>query len=44
MGADLGVLGEDCASMGEMSVVERRHEENSSGKGLNEGEVGCLSA
>ena len=44
MGVDLGVLGEECASMGEISVVEWRHEENSSGKGLNEGEVGCLSA
>ena len=44
MDADLGVLGEECASMGEISVVEWRHEENSGGKGLNEGEVGCLSA
>ena len=42
--ADLGVLGEECASMGEISVVEWRHEENSGGKGLNEGVVGCLSA
>ena len=44
MGAVLGVSGEDCASMGEISVVEWRHGENSSGKGLNEGEEGCLSA
>jgi hypothetical protein len=38
MGVDLGVLGEDCTSMGEISVVERRHKENSGGEGLNEGE------
>ena len=44
MDADLGVLGKECASMGEISVVEWRHEENSGGKGLNEGEVRCLSA
>ena len=44
MDADLGVLGEECASMGDISVVEWRHEENYGGKGLNEGEVGCLSA
>ena len=44
MDADLGGLGEECASMGEISVVEWRHEENSGGKGLNEGVVGCLSA
>ena len=44
MDADLGVLGEECTSMGEISVVEWRHEENSGGKGLNEGEVGCLSS
>jgi len=44
MDADLGGLAEECASMGEISVVEWRHEENSGGKGLNEGEVGCLSA
>ena len=36
MGADLGVLGEDCASMFEISVVEWGHRENSSGKGLKE--------
>ena len=44
MGAVLGVLGEDCTSMGEISVVEWRHEENSGGDGLKEGEEGCLSA
>ena len=44
MGVDLGVLGEGYASMGVISVVEWRHEENSGGKGLNIGEVGCLSA
>ena len=44
MDAVLGVLGEVCTSMGEILVVEWRHEENSGGKGLNEGEVGCLSA
>ena len=44
MDAVLGVLCEVCTSMGEILVVEWRHEENSGGKGLNEGEVGCLSA
>ena len=38
MGAVLGVLGEDCASMGEISVVEWWHEKNSGGEGLNEEE------
>ena len=44
MGADLGVLGEGCASMGVISVVEWRNKENSGGEGLNEGEGGCRSA
>ena len=38
MGADLGVLGEHCASMGMISVVEWRLKENSGGESLNEGE------
>ena len=44
MGADLGVLGKGCASMGVISVVEWKDERNSSGEGLNEEEGGCLSA
>ena len=44
MGADLEVLGEGCTSMGVILVVEWKNEKNSGGKGLNEGEVGCLSA
>jgi len=44
MGADLGVLGEGCVSMGVISVLEWRNEENSGGEGLIEGEEGCLSA
>ena len=38
MGADLGVLGKGCASMGVISVVEWKDERNSSGEGLNEEE------
>ena len=38
IGADLGVLGEGCASMGVISVVEWRNKENSGGEGLIEGE------
>ena len=38
MRADLGVLGEGCTSMGVISVVEWRNEENSGGEGLNGGE------
>ena len=44
MGADLGVLGEGCASMGVNSVVQWRNEKNSGGESLNEEEGGCLSA
>ena len=38
MDADFGVLGEGCASMGVISVVEWRNEKNSGGEGLNEEE------
>ena len=38
MGADLGVLGEGCASMGVILVVEWKNEKNSGGEGLNEEE------
>ena len=38
MGADLGVLGEGCASMGVILVVEWTNERNSGGEGLNEEE------
>ena len=38
MGVDLGVLGEGCASMGVISVVEWKNERNSGGEGLNEEE------
>ena len=44
MGTDLGVLGEGCASMGVISVVEWRNKENSGGEGLNEEEGGFLPA
>ena len=43
MGADLGVLGEGCASMGVISMEEWRNEENSGGECWNEEEGGCLS-
>ena len=38
MGANLGVLGEGCASMGVILVVEWKNEKNSGGEGLNEEE------
>jgi len=38
MAADLVVLGEGCASMGVISVVEWKNERNSYGDGLNEEE------
>ena len=44
MDTDLGVLGEGCASMGVISVVEWKNERNYGGEGLNEEEEGCLSA
>ena len=40
--ADLGVFGEGCASMGVISVVEWKNEENSSEKCWNEEERGGL--
>ena len=43
MCADLGVLGEGCASMGVISVVEWKNERNSGAEGLNEEEGVCLS-
>ena len=41
MGADLGVWGEGCASMGVISVEKWRNEENSGGECWNEEEGGA---